>query len=153
MWKNKITILFFIIIFFSLSVIYLHLTPNSYKVELTIVPVEEQSLKSQSNSALAGLAGLADISLKGKNSIDSFELYRNLIKSRVLSDILSENKGLMRIVFEDQWNASIGSWEEPQKSFLNYSINVIKYMVGINVQKWSHSDGRLFRISFQEMLI
>ena len=30
-WKNKITILFFIIIFFSLSVIYLHLTPNSYK--------------------------------------------------------------------------------------------------------------------------
>ena len=48
-WKNKIDYFVFYDCIFSLSVIYLHLLLRiATKVELTIVPVEEQSLKSQS---------------------------------------------------------------------------------------------------------
>ncbi len=88
------------------------LMPNIYRAEALLAPVKTEDNKGGGlASTLGGLASMAGISIASGGSVEE-----NLavLKSREFLWKFINEKKLMQTLFEDDWNADKGSWEESE---------------------------------------
>ncbi|MFC1545944.1 Wzz/FepE/Etk N-terminal domain-containing protein [Pseudomonadota bacterium] len=95
-----------------LAVVYSLTLPNIYRAEVLLAPVKAEESRSGLASALGGLGGLASmagISIGGGGSVEE-----NLavLKSREFLWKFIKDQKLMPVLFEDDWDAELGKWEE-----------------------------------------
>jgi uncharacterized protein involved in exopolysaccharide biosynthesis len=89
------------------------LLPNIYRAEVLLAPVQDEDTKSGGMAAalsgLGGLASMAGIALGGGGSTEE-----NLavLKSREFLWKFVQEKKLMPILFEDEWDESQKKWKE-----------------------------------------
>jgi len=86
------------------------LLPNIYRAEVVMVAAQSEDDKGGGlTSALGGLASLAGVSLGGGGSVEE-----NLavLKSRDFLWQFAQEKKLMPILFEDEWDAARKTWKE-----------------------------------------
>ena len=88
---------------------------NTYAIKLNVIPAkqEDSQIVPGGFQALASLAGINSNSSKQ----DNYSLYKSLITSHVVSEILFEDKEFMLNIFENHWDADQERWKTPTRSF------------------------------------
>lgn len=135
-----------------LAVLYLHLATYRYTAQLTLTPAQNAGSQLTSRmGGLGGLASLAGVSLPQDSSAMAFSLYVEGVHSRVLADAVANHPDLMRIVFEEEWNAVGEQWREPT-GLVATTVRTAKGILGAPLADWRAPDGaRLQEFTAQEV--
>lgn len=124
LWRGKVLILFFSLIFIFFASMYLHDAERKYLVEFKLKPVNVNQ-KKNAFSGMSGIASLTGIKLPSSPSSD-FEIFQELITSSDVSAIVLKNKQLMKKIYASEWNPSLNSFTEPPKSKLSENIGTLR---------------------------
>ena len=127
LWRSKVLIITLGFLFFSFASFYLQNAERKYTVEYNLKPVTEND-KNSSLAGLGGLASFAGVQLPSSSSND-FKIFKELITSVEVSDIVFENKELIRNIYKNEWNASLNKYSEPSKNKILTLISNIKRLV------------------------
>jgi len=114
LWDGKIYIILILILSVFLASFYLHSAERKYFVEYNLKPVGE-SENTPSLSGLGGFASIAGIQLPTSSNND-FNIYKKLITSEEVSEIIFENKKIIKDIFRSEWDETLNNFSSPQKS-------------------------------------
>ena len=133
LWRGKIYIFLALITSFFLAVFYLQNTEKKYTVEYKLKPVgETKNNPSMSMSGLGGIASIAGISLPTNSNTD-FAIFKELIISAEVSEIIFENKKIIRNIFRSEWDQALNNYSRPPKSKIQKIVNDTKKLLTGNV--------------------
>lgn len=97
------------------AIISLFMT-NIYRSEATLYPLEAQS---SMGSALFASQGVSPISLSsflpGALKFTPWDKIKSFLLSRSVSEGVIERLGLMKVLFEDEWDEKKGRWDDPEE--------------------------------------
>ena len=127
LWNGKAYILLCSTFFLLCSFMYLQYAERKYLVEHKLKPVGESQQKS-SYSGLGGFASIAGIELPS-NSTNDFIIFKELIASAEVSEIIIRNQKLIRMIYADEWNISLKNFSEPLKTKLMANISNLKRII------------------------
>lgn len=106
LWRGKLTIFLFIIVFAILSVVYALSLKNIYKSEVLIAPVGQQQGGGSISGQLGGLAALAGVNIGGSNSVDKTTLALETLKSRSFVSKFIERRDLaINLMAANDWDS------------------------------------------------
>jgi hypothetical protein len=129
LWGGKIYIILLSIISVFLASLYLQSAERKYSVEYNLKPVGETK-KSPSFSGLGGFASLAGIALP-TNSDSDFNIFKELITSAEVSEIIFENKKIIREIFRSEWDETLNNFSRPPRSKIQiFSSDAKKLLTG-----------------------
>ena len=132
LWGGKIYILLVSIVFISLASYYLHSAERIYSVEYNLKPVGETK-NSPSISGLGGFAQIAGIQLPTSSNND-FNIFKELITSPEVSEIIFENKEIIRDIFRFEWDESLNNYSRPPKSKIQIFVGDTKRLLTGSVE-------------------
>ena len=134
LWGGKIYIILFSIISVFLASFYLQFAERKYSVEYNVKPVGETK-NSPSFSGLGGFASIAGIQLPSRSSND-FNIFKELITAPEVSEIIFENKKIIRDIFRSEWDETLNNYNTPPKSkiqiFVNNSMKLLTGNIDVN---------------------
>jgi LPS O-antigen subunit length determinant protein (WzzB/FepE family) len=129
LWHNKIYIILFTIMSVFFTSIYLQGAERKYKVEYKLKPVGEVENRA-SLSSLGGFASLAGIQLPTSSNND-FDIFKELITSVEVSEIIFENKKIIKDIFSSEWNDTLNNFTRPPKNRIwNFVSKAKKLLTG-----------------------
>lgn len=110
LWGRKYLILIASAVGMIAAVIYTIMSPEWYRAETVLIPVEEVSAGGlQSRSSMIGsLAGIAGISIGGGGSVEPMAVFR----SRDFTRQFIEDNHLMTVFLHDHWDSEKNQWKE-----------------------------------------
>ena len=108
LWGGKIYIILLSIISVFLASFYLQSVERKYSVEYNVKPVGETKT-SPSFSGLGGFASLAGIQLPTSSGND-FNIFKELITAPEVSEIIFENKKIIREIFRSEWDETLNNY-------------------------------------------
>jgi hypothetical protein len=129
LWGGKIYIILISIMSIFFASLYLHSAERKYTVEYNLKPVGET--KNNTNlSGLSGFASIAGIALPTSSNND-FIIFKQLITSAEVSEIIFENKKIIREIFRSEWDEALNNYSRPTKSKIqNFFSDAMKYLTG-----------------------
>ena len=133
LWRKKIYILFFSILFVSFGSLYLHSAERKYTIEYKMKPVSENK-KNTSLSGLGGFASIAGIQLPS-NTTNDFMIFKELIFSIEVSEKILKNKELTQKIYAKEWNSDLESFSAPEKSKTKTYLEAIKNILTGNKEE------------------
>ncbi|UGA57365.1 Wzz/FepE/Etk N-terminal domain-containing protein [Vibrio sp. VB16] len=110
LWKGKLTIIFFTLVFSVAGVLYALSQPNTYKADVILASSGDsgQSGMAAMASQFGGLASLAGINLGG-GSTDNKAMSLAVLNSRLfLNAFIKKHDLLVPLMASTEWNASTG---------------------------------------------
>jgi hypothetical protein len=131
LWGGKIYIILISIISVFLASFYLQSAERKYSVKYNLKPVGETK-NSPSFSGLGGLASFAGIQLPTSSSND-FNIFKELITAPEVSEIIFENKKIIRDIFRSEWDETQNSYSRPPKSKIQIFVSEIKKLLTGNI--------------------
>ena len=114
LYRGKIIIMAFIVIAFALGAIYLNNTERKYTVTYLLKSVGSKQ-KENSFSKYNNLATLAGIGIPTSSDNDLM-LFKELITSNEVAEIVLKKKNLLKAVFAGEWDEALGDFSEQEKS-------------------------------------
>jgi len=114
LWRGKIYIILGLIISVFLGSLYLQSAERKYSVKYNLKPVGETK-RGPSFSGLGGLASIAGVQLPTSSNND-FSIFKELITSTEVSEIIFKNKKIIRERFRSEWDEALNSYSRPPKS-------------------------------------
>ena len=90
-WKDKFYIIFIVLLFFAFAIYQLNHATYTYDIYLKVTPSKQMSV-SNNNSQFTGFASFIGISTPQANTANDFELYKTLLRSRIVSNSLILDK-------------------------------------------------------------
>ena len=129
LWQGKTIIVLVLIASVFLAACYLQSAERKYTVEHNLKPIGETD-NVPSLSGLGGLASIAGIQLPTRSGND-FNIFKELITSLEVSEIIFEDKKIIRNVFRDEWNETLNNYSSPPKSKIQIFVSdVMKILTG-----------------------
>jgi uncharacterized protein involved in exopolysaccharide biosynthesis len=113
LWHGKWVIAAVTALGASVALAYTFFATEWWRSEAVLAPVEDRSMPAIAGQ-LGGLAALAGVNLGGSGtSVDALAILR----SREFASDFIEDKGLVPVLFADEWDADRGAWRstEPRK--------------------------------------
>ena len=114
LWNGKVYIILVSIVFVFFASFYLQFTERKFSVEFNLKPVGETK-NSPSLSALGGFASIAGIQLPTSSNSD-LNIFKKLITSVEVSEIIFENRKIIRNIFRSEWDKTLNNFSRPPKS-------------------------------------
>ena len=131
LWGGKIYIVLISIISVFLTSFYLQSAERKYSVEYNLKPVGETKNRP-SLSGLGGFASLAGIQLPTSSNND-FNIFKELITAPEVSEIIFENKKIIREIFRSEWDETINNYSRPPKSKIQSFVGDAKKLLTGNI--------------------
>jgi hypothetical protein len=131
LWAGKIYIIIILIISVLLASFYLKFAERKYSVEYKLKPVVETQ-KSPSLSGLGGFASLAGIQLPTSSNND-FNIFKELITAPEVSEIIFENKKIIKDIFRSEWDEALNDYSRPSKSKIQIFVSYAKKLLTGNI--------------------
>ena len=127
LWRGKIFIILLSISSLFLASLYLQSAARLYTVEYKLKPVGE----TKNTPALAGFSGLASIAgiQLPTNTSNDFEIFKELITSTEVAEIVFDNKKIIKGIFRSEWNESLNDYLNPPKSKIQILISNVKKLL------------------------
>ena len=151
LWQGKIYIVLCSICFIFFASMHLQSAQRQYLVEYKLKPVGETQ-QNNNLSGLGGFASLAGIQLP-TNSTSDFEIFKELIFSTEVSEIIFKNKKLIKEIFASEWNAPLNSFSEPPKSKFSSYVGALKrILTGNDRVNYSPPNARRLAIYISESI-
>jgi len=132
LWRGKIYIILVPLIFIFFASLYLQSAQRKYTVEYNLKPVVE-SKNSSGISGLSGFASIAGIQLPTSSNND-FNIFKKLIPSVEVSEIIFENNAIINDVFRSEWNETLKSYSRPPKSRYQTLVSDAKKFLTGNIE-------------------
>jgi hypothetical protein len=131
LWRGKLFILLvaFVCIFFAS--LHVRSEERKYTVEYNLKPVSEIKSSPQI-SGLGGFASLAGIQLP-TNSGNDFNIFKELITAPEVSEIIFENKKIIREIFGSEWDETLNNYSRPPKSKIQIFVSDAKKLLTGNI--------------------
>ena len=131
LWSGKIYIILVSIISFFLASFYLQFAERKYTVEYNLKPVGETE-NGPNFSGLGSFASIAGIQLPTSSNND-FKIFKELITSSEVSELIFENRKIIRDIFNDEWDETLNNYSRPPKSKIyNFFIDSKRLLTGNN---------------------
>jgi hypothetical protein len=130
-WAGKIYIILISIISVFLASFYLQSAERKYSVEYKLKPVGDTK-NSPSFSGLGGFASLAGIQLP-ESSNNDFNIFKELITSVEVSEIIFKNKKIIRDIFRSEWDETLNNYSRPPKSKIQIFVSDAKKLLTGNI--------------------
>ena len=130
LWAGKIYLILVLIISVFLTSFYLQFVERKYTVEYNLKPVGETKSGS-SLSGLGGFASLAGIQLPASSNND-FNIFKELITSPEVSEIIFENRRIIKDIFSSEWDDKLNNFSRPPKSKTQIFISNVKKLLSGN---------------------
>jgi hypothetical protein len=127
LWGGKIYIILVSIMSFFLASFYLQSAERKYSIEYNLKPVGETN-NSPSISSLGGFASLAGVQLP-KNSNTDFNIFKELITATEVSEIIFENKKIVRNVFRSEWDETFNNYSKPPENKIQIFVSDAKKLL------------------------
>ena len=131
LWAGKIYIILISIISVFFASFYLQSAQREYSVEYNVKPVGETK-NGPSFSGLGGFASLAGVQLPTSSGND-FNIYKDLITAPEVSEIIFENKKIIREIFRSEWDETLNNYSRPPKSKIQIFVNDAKKLLTGNI--------------------
>jgi len=132
LWSGKIYIILVLIISVFIGSFNLQFAERKHTVEFNLKPVGET--KSSSNlSGLGGFASIAGIELPTSSNND-FNIFKELITSAEVSEVIFENRKIIRDIFQSEWNEALDNYSSPTKSKMQIFISDAKKLLTGNIE-------------------
>jgi LPS O-antigen subunit length determinant protein (WzzB/FepE family) len=131
LWGGKIYIILVSIICIFLASYSLQYAERKYSVEYNLKPVGETK-NSPSFSGLGGFASLAGIQLPTSSNND-FNIFKELITAPEVSEIIFENKKIIRDIFRSEWDETLDNYSKPLKSKIQIFVSDAKKLLTGNI--------------------
>ena len=131
LWGGKIYIIMFSIISVFLASFYLQSAERKYSVEYNLKPVGETK-SSSSSSGLSGFASLAGFQLPTSSNND-FNIFKELITAPEVSEIIFENKKIIRDIFRSEWDEALNNYSRQPKSKIQIFVSDVKKILTGNI--------------------
>ena len=131
LWDGKIYIILFSIVSVFLASFYLQSAERKYSVEYNLKPVGETK-NGPSFSGLGGFASLAGIELPTSSGND-FNIFKELITAQEVSEIIFENKKIIREIFRSEWDETLNNYLRPPKSKIQIFVSDAKKLLTGNI--------------------
>jgi hypothetical protein len=129
LWAGKFNIILVLIISVFFASLYLQFAEKKYTVEYKLKPVGEAN-NNPNISGFGGLASLAGIQLPSSSNND-FDIFKELITSIEVSEIIFEDSKIIRGVFEAEWDEILDNYSRPPKSRIQiFVIDAVKLLSG-----------------------
>jgi hypothetical protein len=132
LWGGKISIILVSIISVFLTSFYLQYAERKYTVGYNLKPVGETK-SSPSLSGFNGLASIAGFQLPTSKNYD-LNIFKELITSTEVSEILFENKKIIRDIFRTEWDETLNNFSRPPKSKSKIFISDVKRLLTGNIE-------------------
>jgi hypothetical protein len=132
LWSGKIYLILVSIISVFIASFYLQSAERKYTVEYNLKPVGEKK-NSQSFSGLGGFASFAGIQLP-TNSSNDFNIFKELITAPEVSEIIFENKKIIREIFRSEWDERVNNYLRPPKSKIQIFVSDAKKLLTGNIE-------------------
>ena len=133
LWRGKIYIILISLLSVFIASYYLHFVERKYTVEYNLKPVGETK-NSPVLSGLSGFASIAGIQLPTSSSKD-FNIFKELITSTEVSEIIFENKSIIRDIFRSEWDDSLNNFARPPKSKIQIHVSDFKKLLTGNIEE------------------
>ena len=131
LWGGKIYIIPISIIFVFFASFYLQFAERKYFVEYNLKPVGETE-NSPSFAGLGGFASLAGIQLPTRSNND-FNIFKELITAPEVSEIIFENKKIIRELFRTEWDETLNNYSRPPKTKIQIFVSDVKKLLTGNI--------------------
>ena len=131
LWAGKIYIILISIMSIFLASFYLQSAERKYFVEYNLKPVGETK-DSPSYSGLGGFASLAGIQMPTSSNND-FNIFKELITALEVSEIIFENKKIIRDLFISEWDETLNNYSRPPKSQIQIFVSDVKKLLTGNI--------------------
>ena len=131
LWSGKLYIVLFSIISVCIASFYLQYAERKYTVEYNLKPVGETK-NSPSLSGLGGFASIAGIQLPTSSNND-FNIFKELITSVEVSEIIFENIKIIRDIFRSEWDETLNNFSRPPKSEIQILVGDAKKLLTGNI--------------------
>jgi len=131
LWDGKIYIILISILSVFFASYYLQSAERKYSVEYNLKPVVETK-NSPSFSGLGSFASLAGIQLPTSSNND-FNIFKELIISPEVSEIIFENKKIIRDIFSSEWDEALNNYKRPSKSKIQIFVSNAKKLLTGNI--------------------
>jgi len=145
LWQGKIYIFLFTVLFVFFASMYLHTAQREYLVTYKLKPVGE----NKQNTALSGLGGFASFAgiQLPSNSSNDFKIFKELISSVEVSEIIFENKKLLEKIYENEWDPTQNRFSAPPESkFTIYTGALKRILTGNKEVNYIPPDARRLAI-------
>ena len=127
LWGGKIYIFMALITSFFLAIFYLQSLESKYTVEYNLKPVGATK-NSPSLSGLGSIASIAGINLP-TNSNNDFAIFKELITSVEVSEIIFKNKKIIKDIFRSEWNEIQNNYSKQPKSKIQIFVSDVKKLL------------------------
>ena len=123
-WQGKILIIFSTILTIIMAVVYLQNATIKYSVRMVYKPVIDNSQPNY--GSLSGLASLSMVELPGNNGNGDIEVFKYLLTSEEVGDVILANTELMHELFSNEFDPINNTYKMPKLSRLAIFIKKIK---------------------------
>ncbi|MDB4017189.1 Wzz/FepE/Etk N-terminal domain-containing protein [Amylibacter sp.] len=130
LWRGKIYIILVSLISVFITSFNLQSAERKYTVEYNLKPVSEMKRPSSNFSNIASLAGFQ----LPTNSNSDFIIFRQLITSSEVSEIIFENKKIIRDIFGSEWDEALNNYSRPSKSKIQIFVSDVKKLLTGNIE-------------------
>ena len=131
LWKGKFYIIIVSIVSIFLASFCLQYVERKYSVTYNLKPVRDTG-NSPSFSGLGGLASFAGVQLPTSSNND-FSIFKELITAPEVSEIIFENKKIIRDIFRSEWNETLNNYSRPPKSKIQMFVSDAKILLTGNI--------------------
>jgi LPS O-antigen subunit length determinant protein (WzzB/FepE family) len=132
LWSGKIYIVLISIISVFLASFYLQSAERKYSVEYNLKPVGETK-NSPGLSGLGGFASIAGIQLPTSSNND-FSIFKELINSIEVSEVIFENNKIITEVFNSEWDETLNEFSSPTRSKIQIFVSEVKKLLTGNIK-------------------
>ena len=127
LWRGKIYIILVSMVSVFFASFYLQSAERKYTIEYNLKPVGETK-NSPTLGGLSGFASIAGINLPN-NSSNDLKIFKELITSTEVSEVIFENKKIIKDIFSSEWNVSLNNYSRPQKSKVQTLVSEFKKLL------------------------
>jgi len=127
LWRGKIYIILMSLFFVFLASQYLHSIERQYTVEYNLKSVGETK-NNPSFNGLGGFASIAGIQLPTQSNND-FNIFKELITSVEVAEIIFEKNKIIRDIFQSEWNENLGIYSKPPQNKMQILLSDAKKLL------------------------
>ena len=131
LWDGKVYLILISIIFVFLASFYLQSAERTYSVRYNLKSVAETN-NNPTLSGLGGFVSLAGIQLPTSSNTD-FNIFKELITSEEVSEVIFENKKIIRGIFRSEWDETLNSYSRPTQSKMQVFVSNAKKLLTGNI--------------------
>lgn len=136
LWSGRYGIILASLLAFVLGVAYVHNASRTYQATMYVTQTDAQSSGSLSDIIGRQASTLINFGRSAANQNNSFALYVDGLKSRVVADRLAQNADLMHRLFSSQWDPVSKRWFEPPRGMFGTMVSTVFGLLGFPKSDW-----------------